>query len=424
MNKKIIAIIMVCMLAFSFAGCGSDEEKVAEVMATNVTVTEAKIGNVNKTINYTGEVKATSSASVSAKVSANVKSINVEIGDYVNAGQVLMVLDSTQYSLAYEQACAAYNSALAAQNSAQASYETVTGGNMEQSRIALEQAVASAQSAYDTALDNYNRQKALYDIGAISKVALDGAKTQLDNAKLALDTAKANLELNKNVIVPQTQAGANAGITQAEAGVKQAKVAMDIAANNLANCTITAPIAGYIASKNFTVGQMATPGYEAFSIKNSDMLDVELNVTESVIGSVKEGAKAAITIKSANVTNAEGYVSAVSVAKNDMTGMFTVKVAIPNEEGKIKVGMMADVSLPTETVEGVLTVDFNALTHKNDKYFVYVADGDKAVKRDVEVGITDGLTAEILSGLKEGDKVIVDGKDFLSEKNNKIRIVK
>ncbi len=424
MNRKITAIIMIFILALSFSGCGSEEQKPQEVAPTNVTVYDVKVGNVNKTVNYTGEVKAASSASVSAKVSANVKSIKVEIGDYVNAGQVLMVLDSTQYSLAYNQAVAAYNSALAAQNSAQASYETVTGGNMEQSRIALEQAVASAQSAYDAALDNYNRQKALYDVGAISKVTLDAAKTQLDNAKLALDTAKANLELNQNVIVPQTQVGASAGLTQAEAGVKQAKVAMDIAANNLANCTVTAPISGYIASKNFTVGQMATPGYEAFSIKNSDMLDVELNVTESVIGFVKEGSKAAISIKSAKIENAEGYITAVSEAKNDMTGMFTVKVAIPNEDGKIKVGMMADVSLPTETVENVLTVDFNALTLKNDKYFVYVAEGDKAVKKDVEIGITDGLTAEVLSGLNEGEKVIVDGKEFLSEKNNKIRIVK
>ena len=52
-----------------------------------------------------------------------------------------------------------------------------------------------------------------------------------------------------------------------------------------------------------------------------------------------------------------------------------------------------------------------------------MAEGDKAVKKDVEVGITDGLTAEILSGLSEGEKVILDGKDFLSDKNNKIRIV-
>ena len=340
------------------------------------------------------------------------------------AGQVLMTLDSTQYSLAYNQASAAYNSALAAKNNAQASYNQVSGGSLEQSKVNMNQQVSQAQSAYDTALDNYNRQKALFDIGAISQVALDTAKTQMDNAKVALDTAKTNAQINESVVAPQTEASAGAGVNQAQAAVSQAKAALDIAASNLANCTITAPISGYIASKTVSIGQMASPGVEAFNIKNSDSVDIEINVTESVIGSITEGAEANIDIKSAKLEDIKGLVSAVGEAKNDATGMFPVKVTINNKDGKIKVGMLADVSLTTETVEDVLTVDFNALTLKNDKYHVYVAEGDTAVKKDVEIGITDGKKAQVISGINAGDKVITDGKDFLSEKNNKIKIVK
>ncbi len=424
MNKKLISVITACTLALSFAGCGKKEEKSAETTATNVTVSEAKKGDVAKLIEYTGEVKATSTSSVSAKVSANVKAIHVEIGDYVKAGQVLMTLDSTQYSLAYNQASAAYNSAVAAKNNAQASYNQVSGGSLEQSKVSMNQAVSQAQSAYDTALDNYNRQKALFDIGAISQVALDAAKTQMDNAKVALDTAKTNAQINESVVAPQTEASAGAGVNQAQAAVSQAKAALDIAASNLANCTITAPISGYIASKNVSIGQMASPGVEAFNIKNSDSVDIEINVTESVIGSITEGAEANIDIKSAKLEGIKGLVSAVGEAKNDATGMFPVKVTISNKDGKIKVGMLADVSLTTENAENVLTVDYDSLILKNDKYFVYVAEGDKAVKKDVEIGITDGKKAEVVSGLEAGDKVIVDGKDFLSDKNNEIRIVK
>jgi len=453
MCKKIISIIMVCLMAIGFASCSEDKEQAASTSAaTNVTVCKAEIGSVNKTVKYTGEVKATSVASVTPKVSAIIQKINVEVGDFVNAGDVLMVLDSTQYSQAYNQAQAAYNSAVAAknnamaakesagaaQNSAQASYDSVTEGNLEQTRIALEQAVANAQSAYNTALDNYNRQLVLYENGAISKVALDAAKTQLDNASIALESAKANLELNQTVIVPHTEASAGAGVNQAnagvnqaeagikqaEAGMKQASVALEIAASNVANCTINAPISGYVASKNFVIGQMASPGYEAFSIKNSDMLDVEINVTEAVIGMIKAGSKANITVKSAKVENVEAYVSVVSETKNEATGMYMVKVAIPNEDGKIKVGMMADVTLTTESVNDVLTIDYNALINENGKYFVYVADGDKAIKKEVEVGIFDDKKAQILSGIKKGESVVLEGKDFLSEKNNEIKIVK
>jgi len=509
MKKKIISIGLICTLALSFAGCGKKEDKkIPETTATNVKVSAVQKGDIGKTISYTGEIKSTSTASVSAKVSANIEKIHVEVGDYVKAGDVLMTLDSTQYRLAYNQALAAKSSAEASKKSAQAakrsaeasknqaeaskkqalaamtsaeaaksgaeaaksgaeaSYNNVSGGSLEQSKVSMNQAVANAQSAYDSALDNYNRQKALYDIGAISKVALDSAETSLNSAKIALNAAKANAELNENVVIPQTEAGANAGvsqadagvaqataginqaeagitqaeagitqatagitqaeagITQAEAGIKQSEVALDIAKTNLANCTIVAPISGYITSKNASIGQMASPGIEIFSIKNAEMLDAELSVTESVISSVEEGALALVSVKSAHLNDIKGKISLVGKAKNDATGMYTVKVAIPNDDGKIKIGMIADVSLPTESVQNVLTVDFDALTLKNGKYFVYVADGDKAVKKDVEIGITDGNKAEVKSGLKVGDKVVTDGKDFLSEKNNKIKIIK
>lgn len=494
MNKKIISLILICMIVLSFAGCGGNKDKnVLEETAVNVTVSEAVKGNITKTENYTGEIKAVSVASVSSKVSANVKRIHVDVGDYVKAGDVIMTLDSKQYDLAQSQAQAAYNSAVAAKNSAvaakesavamrksataakegadaakqsavaaktgaEASYNNVTGGSLEQSKVSMNQAVSNAQSAYDTALENYNRQKALYDIGAISQVAFDSAETSLNNAKVALEAAKANADLNESVVVPQTEASANAGVSQAEAGisqaeagisqaeagisqadagisqaeagvrqaeagVNQAKVAVDIAKENVANCTIKAPISGYISSKNFNIGQMAAPGVEAFSIKDTASLDVEINVTESVIANISKGTKATVSIKSAKLEGIKGKVTAVGETKNEATGMFTVKVSIPNKNKKIKIGMLADVTLSTERAKKVLTVDYDSLISKNDKYYVYVARNNVAVKKEVEVGITDGKKAEIISGIKAGDMVILEGKDFLSDKNNKIRIV-
>ena len=468
------------MIVLSFAGCGGNKDKnVLEETAVNVTVSEAVKGNITKTENYTGEIKAVSVASVSSKVSANVKRIHVDVGDYVKAGDVIMTLDSKQYDLAQSQAQAAYNSAVAAKNSAvaakesavamrksataakegadaakqsavaaktgaEASYNNVTGGSLEQSKVSMNQAVSNAQSAYDTALENYNRQKALYDIGAISQVAFDSAETSLNNAKVALEAAKANADLNESVVVPQTEASANAGVSQAEAGisqadagisqaeagvrqaeagVNQAKVAVDIAKENVANCTIKAPISGYISSKNFNIGQMAAPGVEAFSIKDTASLDVEINVTESVIANISKGTKATVSIKSAKLEGIKGKVTAVGETKNEATGMFTVKVSIPNKNKKIKIGMLADVTLSTERAKKVLTVDYDSLISKNDKYYVYVARNNVAVKKEVEVGITDGKKAEIISGIKAGDMVILEGKDFLSDKNNKIRIV-
>ena len=407
--KKIISVLTICTLLFAFAGCGKKESSAPEATATNVTVSKAKKSDIESTLEYTGEVKASSQASVSANVSGTVKGLYAEIGDYVTKGALLMTIDSSAYQLSYNQARAAYNSAVAA-------YNNVKNGSNAQSQVAMNQNLANAQSAYDTALDNYNRQKSLFDIGAVSQVALDAAKTQLDNAKIALDTVKASADLNQNVIAPQSEASAKAAVEQAQA-------AMALAADSLSKCTVTAPISGYVASRNASIGQMASPGVEAFSIKDSESVDIEINVTESVIGKINVGTEAKINIKSAELENIKGTVSVTGEAKNDATGMFTVKVSIPNSDGKIKVGMLADIIITTEKVEDTLIIPADAVFQDNDKYCVYIADGEKAIKKNVETGVTDGESIEILSGIKSGDKVIVEGKDFISEKNNKIRIV-
>ena len=361
---------------------------------------------------------------MSAKVSGTVKSIKAELGDYVNEGDVLMTIDSTQYAQTYNQALANVEMAEASKANADAQYRTVSEGSSEQTKININQSVINAETQYNNAKDNYDRQKALYDIGAISKVALDNAKTSLDTAKLAYDTALKNAELNNSVIIPRNEESAKGGVTQANATLKQARVALEIASTNLDNCVVRAPISGYITAKNVTMGQMASPGIELFGIKNSDMADVELNVTDSVISKITEDTKAVISVKSAGLKKIKGSVTVVSKAKNDQTGMFTVKVAIPNKDGKIKIGMLADVSLIVDKAKNALAIDNNAIINKNGKNFVYVAKDGKAVKKEVEPGISNGEITEITKGLKKGDKVITDGKEFLSDKNNKIKIVK
>lgn len=409
MKKRIVSALIILTLALASAGCGKKEEAQETADAVNVTVSAAKTDSIESTVSYTGEVMASSSASVSPNASGTIEGVYAEIGDYVTAGKVLMTIDSSAYRLSYNQARAAYNSAVAA-------YNNVKNGSNAQSQVTLNQTISNAQSNYDTALDNYNRQKALFDIGAISQVALDSAKTALDNAQVALETAKASASLTEGVIAPQSEASA-------KAAVDQAKAAMDLAAKSLSDCTVTAPISGYIASKNANIGQTAAQGVAAFSIKNSDAVDIEINVTESAISSINVGTKAKINIKSAKLEDIEGTVSVAGEAKNDTTGMYTVKVTIPNSDGKIKVGMMADVLLVTDKVENALVIPQNALLQSGDEMYVYTADGSKAVKKTVETGVTDGEMVEILSGLSSGDMVIVDGKEYLSEKNNDIKVV-
>ena len=134
--------------------------------------------------------------------------------------------------------------------------------------------------------------------------------------------------------------------------------------------------------------------------------------------SVEEAKKMMIE----GTVDVQGTVKVVGNAKNDMTGMYTVKIAVPDADDKIKVGMIADVVITTDTAEKVLAIPQNSILTDNGKTYVYVAEDNKAVKRTVTTGVASNDMIEITSGLTEGDAVICDGKEFLTDTNNTVNI--
>lgn len=460
--KKILCAAIALMIAVVPAGCGKKKPKEEASAATNVTVYEAGKGNVDNTVSYTGTIAEGDCVSITAKVSAKVEAIYAEEGDFVQAGTVLAKLDATDLQLAYNQAKASYNSAVA-------SYDMTANASTKQSETSANQRLTQAQIEYNDALASYNRQKELYDsdaavvaaqnaltdaqnnydrtkqlyeMGSATKVQLDSAETAVQNAKANLDSASSNketaletartrlenaqLSLNSAQENKDLQVGVvnQKTIASAKAGVDSAKAALDIAANNLKNTSIVSPISGYVSAKNIVKGQMASPGVEIFSVKNDKMVEAEINVTESDISFITVGSAAEVTVKAADAGTIVGTVTVANPTKDSKTGLYKVKVSVPNDDGKIKVGMIADIKLTLNTSENTITVPSEAVMQDGEEFYVYVASGDgtTASKAVVEKGIENAEKTEIVSGIKAGDKIIVKGKEYLSEKNNKIKI--
>lgn len=459
MNRKITALALcICFCALSACSSGGKTQTTATT-GINVTVYKAAEGGIESTVSYTGTLAAAESVSVSSKVSAKAESVPVKEGDYVNAGDVLARLDATDIRLSYEQALAAYESAVAG-------YNSVTRSSSRQQKAQANQALLSAQTAYDQAKANYDREKILFenasnlklaeqsyndakaaydrtkqlfDMGGASQLELDGsysalvsseenyktvtatlsaafdaARTALANAENALSNAKENVTLTENA--------AAASVETATASVNSARAALNIAQNSLSNTTITAPISGYVSKSNVSNGQMVAAGTVAFEIKNTDMIDAEIHVTESVIPLIDIGTKALISVSSVGITDLEGAVTLVNPVKDDMTGLYTIKVSIDNSNSAINAGMLADITLTTASHDDIIKIPSRALINDGDDYFVYIADGNTAKKKEVTIGVSDDAYTEITTGILAGDSVIVDGKDYLSEKNNEINI--
>ena len=450
---RLLSFALILAISLSLAGCGKGgDTEPTEIVGTNVEVGEVLRRDIFTTASYTGELTTNERASVTSKVSAKVTAINVEVGDYVEKGTLLLVLDASDYEYQLRQAQASYNQARAGYtqaqagykqaqagvNSADVSYNNVKNGASEQSLVQLEQAVSAATIAYNDAKSNFDRQEQLYEMGAISQVTFESAKSALENARIALESAEKNYDLAKNVLLPGNEESAKSGVDTAKAGLETAGASMNSASaamqaaslaeaqarENIAATRITAPISGYISSKSVVLGQFASPGYELFSISAASNLEAQIQVTESVVPYVKFGGEAKIDITAANIHGLSGTVTVVNPVKNAQTGMYTVRVSVPNEDDTLKIGMFADITLITdESAESALSIPSDSILQEGDTYYVYVVKGNEAEKKVITIGVTDGSFTQVTAGLEEGEKVVTLGKEYLSETNNIVNVV-
>ncbi|MCX7714107.1 MAG: efflux RND transporter periplasmic adaptor subunit [Clostridia bacterium] len=516
MKKILLYVLCISCMVLSLSSCGKDKSKTSsaenETAPINVTTKAAANQTIASSVTYSGEIKPADEVSVSAKVSGKVRAVNVDIGTYVNAGDILFEIDDTDYRLQYNQALASYNSAVS-------NYESTVGGTQKQSVTQAEQSLTSAQLAYDSALSNYNREKQLYEnnsnvitaktaydnavanynrtlelynndtnlinarnalsdaetnlkrmqslfeIGGASqleldnantavknaqanlqtveasvksqldsakaavvnaeealktatvnaKAALDNAQTSLKNAEESLKAAKENRDLTVNVLNPEREVAA-------KAQVSSAKAALDIAANTLSNAKVTAPISGYVTACDAVKGQNVQQGSSPVKIVNMNSVEVEINVTEAIVSSLSQGMHATVSVKSASLEGIDGTIVAVSPSKNSTTGLFTVKISVPNESGALKGGMFAEVSIITTELKDVLSVPTDSVITDGQNSYVYVNNNGTAEKRAIVTGMSDKNYTQVLSGVSIGENVVLTGKEFITEENNRLSV--
>jgi len=281
----------------------------------------------------------------------------------VSAGDALFTIDSQNYQAMFNQAQAAYNSA-------QASY-TAAVQRMENAKLNLE------------------RNKKLYEEGAISKQQYESMQLQ------ALD---ADLETSRY-------------------SVESARAAMENARISLANSVVRAPISGTVALVSVNLGDMASAGMGAITITNSSKVEIEVSISENLINKVKLGQEVDIRIKSASEKPLKGKISSLAQATTKGTMTYPIKVELENANGLIKPGMFAEADIVTESQKGVIAVPSEAIIVKNGKKNIFTVEKGVAVLKEVETGLDDGQYSKIEKGLSEGEAVVVKGQNYIDDQS-------
>jgi multidrug efflux pump subunit AcrA (membrane-fusion protein) len=360
------AILLLLALT---AGCSQDPQtsgvspRSSPVPVQVVTVSLTEIAQVHR---VTGTVRARDTAAVAAKMMGQIRAVHVRAGDRVRAGQVLVEIDD---------------------DGLQASLRRAEAGRLEaQNAVAeTENAIAAARTNLELTGVTHRRMQDLLAKTSVSQQEFDESAARLKSAEAALEMALAK------------QQQARARVEQAEAEIHSAKVVLGYA-------TLAAPFAGLVTERQADPGSLATPGAPILLLEQQGALRLETPVDESRIGLIRPGQVVEVTFDSLGRV-VEGRVAEVTPLADPATRSVTVKLALPAIPG-LRSGMFGRAAFPAG-YRTALLVPEAAVRERGQIQSVYVADGSVARLRLVSLGAVEGRRREVLSGLNDGDRVIV-----------------
>ena len=363
MKRTVLIIILaVTIVVFAWVSCRpgkKDAAAPAAVSETAVKTYRVTRQNVAERITYTGTLEALRKTSITPENGGKIAKILVREGDAVRQGQVLAELETEAIRLQLQQA---------------------------------EAGVAVAEASRKDALKNKERMDRLIKENAVSE-------QQREQVLLAFDAADAQF--------------------------RQVRAALDLARHALDVSIMKAPWSGIIASKNAEVGDVINPmmgSYSAASgvltLMDFSKVKVVIDVTQRDISRIRRGQAVVLRTPAAQGREFAGEVSLVNLAADSATKKFRVETLFDNPGLELRPGTFGDVTLEVRMREGVPALPQRAILDNNH---VFVAEGGKAVRKNVTLGLQNTILVEILSGISEGDLVIVEGNYGLEE-NEAVRI--
>ena len=383
----VIGVVLVCgaVALARMVSCSSiDPNRIAKVTKADVA----------RSVVATGKIQPITKVEVKSKASGIVERLFVDINNKVYKGQPLAQLDQQEILAQVE----AQKAQLAAAEANVGTYEA----NIEQDKV---NASAPDLPMYKTTLDrNLQMQKE----GVVSQQALDNANKDYLAALNKRDGAKAQIGVDL------------AKLKQAKAQVMQSEASLKQLQEQLSYTTIVAPMDGIVLSRDVEIGDaissilvLGSTATLVFTEGDISQVYVQGKVDEADIAHVYMNQPARIKVESFRDRVFNGRVTKIAplgVEKDNVT-TFEVRVSIDNPGGELKANMTANAEILLDEHKGVLSVPENAVMYDPQKNAT-VEIPDKSQKEGkrkvpVKVGLSNGSLTEILSGLKEGDQVIL-----------------
>jgi len=376
MNKQRIRRLILILIATGFFfACSSGGKRPAEAdpVVKGVALETVRLQPTPQFYEAMGTVRSANTSVLAAQLSGTVREVRVKPGDRVKRGQLLAVLDD---------------------RSPRAQLDAAAAGVQEASEglVEVEQAFQAASADRQFAEATYRRYQGLLEKNSVSRQEFEGAEAR---CKAALANERALAAKRKEI----------------EARGQQARSQQESAQTVFSYSRIVSPIDGVVTAKSVDVGTVVMPGTALLTVEDTRRYRLEASLPEQLLSRVKVGQAANVTTDHAKL---EGRVVEVVPAADAVSRTFLVKVELPadcdchsGEFGKANFGIGEQTRL---------TVPRAAIVEHGELQGLFVVNPQGAVEyRLVKTGKDLGERVEILSGLADGERVVISGNDRLRD---------
>ncbi len=371
-----------------------------------------------------GPIEGTAQADLYTEATGYVKKVHVDIGDKVEAGQVLLEVDvpNLVQQLAYKEALvhqaeAEYEQAESAVQAANAAL-TAHPAHLEEAQADVKKAEAEQEFCKQQA-ERYGR---LASADATTRELAEEKRKQLGAATAACDSSRAKqkaVEVDKAVLTAKLDAAKADQRTRAtKVGV--AKADREKTRVELKFAKLKAPFDGVITRRTVDEGAFVNSaasgrGDPIFTICSAKQVTVVLRVPEKEASAVRIGNRALIQLAALGGQQFEGRVARFSHALEEKSRTMRVEIDIDNDTGALYPGMYGPITLILQEIKQALTVPASAVYAVGAESFVIQVDDGKSHRRLVKTGYDDGRVVQITSGLEGDEEIVVSNKGQIAE---------
>lgn len=345
-------LITAAVAAFSLHGCSSGEApkgqaangQQKEASAVKISAGTIEARTVERTVEATGTLSGWDEAVISAEAPGKVVEIKADLGDRVNKGGILAVLDRTEASLYLDQARAAHQTSL--------------------------KALLREKARLDEARTNHGRYDDLFRREMVSAAQYDDMKTRLEVAA--------------------------AQFHQAEAASDEASARLRLAEKRVADTSIRSPIDGEVARRVVSEGEYINDKAEAFTVVSTDTLKFRGTVSEISVPRVRPGQTVRLTVDAYRDRAFEGKITRVSPSVDSKTRTLEVEASVPNPKGELKPGFFARGVISTDSESGVAFAPEGAVYSFIGINKIFIVEDGTVSERAVMLGTRDGGMVEVI----------------------------